>query len=272
MAESLRLRTIPRRRASSPLLEGTVFLMARAIRILPPTASDSAAKPPIGEPLADVAYFRVKAAIVEGALPPGLLASEQQIASRLGMSRTPVHQALVRLEQEGWMEVIPRRGVRVAPISPNDMRDIYDALLALEVAAVGRLSLQSSHESETTLLTLEKVCDEADKALERHDLLGWAAADDRFHTLLVDSSGNRHIARLARSVMEQVQRARLLTLKLRPRPSASNADHRSILEAIKTHDSALACDRMRAHRQRGIDVLIPILEALSTHSQFLHTR
>lgn len=246
--------------------------MARAIRVLPPTASNSAAKPPIGEPLADVAYFRVKAAIVEGALPPGLLASEQQIASRLGMSRTPVHQALVRLEQEGWMEVIPRKGVRVAPISPSDMRDIYDALLALEVAAVSRLSMQSSHESEATLRTLEMVCDEADQALERHDLLGWAAADDRFHTLLVDSSGNRHIARLARSVMEQVQRARLLTLKLRPRPSASNADHRSILDAIKTHDSVLACDRMRTHRQRGIDVLIPILEALSTHSQFLHTR
>lgn len=170
------------------------------------------------------------------------------------------------------MEVIPRKGVRVAPISPSDMRDIYDALLALEVAAVSRLSMQSSHESEATLRTLEMVCDEADQALERHDLLGWAAADDRFHTLLVDSSGNRHIARLARSVMEQVQRARLLTLKLRPRPSASNADHRSILDAIKTHDSVLACDRMRTHRQRGIDVLIPILEALSTHSQFLHTR
>lgn len=243
--------------------------MSRPTRTLPPTPV-GLTEAGTGEPLTDIAYRRIKAAILDGALPPSLLASEQQLASRLAMSRTPVHQAIVRLEQEGWIELLPRRGVMIAPISATDMHDIYEALLALEVAAVRRLTSWGAPDSDPTLAALEQACDDADVALEKGDLSAWAAADDRFHASLVDLSGNRHITRLARVVMEQAQRARLLTLKLRPRPSASNADHRAILQAIKARDPDLACERMRAHRQRGMDVLLPILEALSTKPSFLH--
>ena len=76
--------------------------------------------------------------------------------------------------------------------------------------------------------------------------------------------------RLARCVLEQAQGACLFTLKLRRRPSASNADHRAILQAIKARDPDRACERMRAHRLRGMDVLLPLLEALSTNPSFLH--
>jgi DNA-binding GntR family transcriptional regulator len=247
-----------------------VPIMSRPTRTLPPTPVDALTETDPGEPLTDIAYRRIKAAILDGSLPPSLLVSEHQIATRLAMSRTPVHQAIVRLEQEGWIELLPRRGLLIAPVSAPDMLDVYEALLALEVAAVGRLTSRLTPENDPALLELEQACDDADAALEEGDLPGWAAADDRFHALLVDLSGNRHIARLARSVMEQAQRARLLTLKLRPRPNASNADHRAILEAIKARDQDLACARMRAHRQRGMDVLLPILEALSTKTGFLH--
>lgn len=243
--------------------------MSRPSRTLPPT-SVGLIEASSGEQLSDIAYRKIKGAILDGALPPGLLASEQQIASRLAMSRTPVHQAIVRLEQEGWIELLPRRGVMIVPISASDMHDVYEALLALEVAAVRRLTSSGAPENDPTLLTLEQACDDGDAALEKGDLPAWAAADDRFHASLVDLSGNRHITRLARAVMEQAQRARLLTLKLRPRPSVSNADHRAILQAIKARDPNLACERMRAHRQRGMDVLLPILEALSTKTSFLN--
>jgi DNA-binding GntR family transcriptional regulator len=243
--------------------------MSRPTRTLPPTSVDLT-EAGTGEPLTDIAYRRIKAAILEGALPPSLLASEQQIATRLAMSRTPVHQAIVRLHQEGWIELQPRRGVIIAPISASDMHDIYEALLALEVAAVRRLTSLGAPDSDPMLLALEKACDDGDAALEKGDLQAWAAADDRFHASLVDLSGNRHITRLVRVVMEQAQRARLLTLKLRPRPSASNADHRAILQAIRVGDPDLACECMRLHRQRGMDVLLPILEAISTDKSFLH--
>ena len=243
--------------------------MSRPSRTLPPTPV-GLSQAQTAEPLTDMAYRRIKAAILDGSLPPSLLASEQQIATRLAMSRTPVHQAIVRLEQEGWVELLPRRGVMIAPISAPDMHDVYEALLALEVAAVRRLTSWGAPQSDPTLSALEKSCDDGDAALKNGDLTAWAAADDRFHASLVDLSGNRHITRLARAVMEQAQRARLLTLKLRPLPSVSNADHRAILQAIKAAEPDLACERMRAHRQRGMDVLLPILEALSTKTSFLN--
>jgi DNA-binding GntR family transcriptional regulator len=243
--------------------------MARPTRVLPPTDDAPAPETALNEPLADVAYGRIKAAILEGSLPPGLLASEQQIATRLAMSRTPVHEAIVRLVQEGWIEMLPRRGVMIVGISATDMHDVYEALMALEVAAVGRLAARSASDEDLAVRALEQVCDDAEAALGKNDLAAWAIADDKFHVLLVDLSGNRHIHRLARLLMEQVQRARSLTLKLRPWPSASNADHRDILAAIRNRDQALACERMRAHRQRGIDVLLPILEALATRPNFL---
>jgi DNA-binding GntR family transcriptional regulator len=244
--------------------------MARPKRTLPSTPADpSSDDGPTGEPLTDLAYRKIKAAILDGALPPSLLASEQQIAARLSVSRTPVHQAIVRLEQEGWIQLLPRRGVQIAPISAADMHDVYEALLALEVTAVGRLASKVFPEGDPALSALEEACNDAEAALEQGDLPAWAAADARFHTLLVDSSGNRHIARLARSVLEQAQRARQLTLKLRPRPSSSNDDHRGILEALKAGNQALARERMQAHRERGMAVLLPILEALATKTSFL---
>jgi DNA-binding GntR family transcriptional regulator len=245
--------------------------MSRPKRVLP--ATDSVSDPILEgastEPLTTLAYRKIKSAILDGALPPNLLASEQQIATRLGMSRTPVHQAIALLEQEGWIELLPRRGVRISPISAADMHDVYEALLALEVAAVGRLASKTFPPGDKTLAALEEACNDAEAALERGDLSAWSTADARFHTLLVDSSGNRHLARLTRGVSEQAQRARQLTLKLRPRPSSSNADHRAILEALKAADQKLACSRMRAHRERGMAVLLPILEALATKSGFL---
>lgn len=248
--------------------------MARPKKTLPAIPSDS-------EPVADgavvvnaesltgVAYRKIKAAILDGSLSPGLLASEQQVATRLTMSRTPVHQAMVRLEQDGWIRLLPRRGLQIAPISPTDMNDVYEALLALEVAAVGRLASRPLQERDPALAKLEQACKDGEAALGREDLAAWAAADARFHTLLVDFSGNVHIARLARSVLEHAQRARQVTLKLRPRPSSSNDDHRAILDAIRASDPSLARARMQAHRERGMQVLLPILDALAMKSSFL---
>src|SRR6476661_4705029 len=82
--------------------------------------------------LVDDAYRALKNAIRENVFPPGYQGSEQEIASKLGMSRTPVHEAIIRLQEEGLVRVITRRGILVCPISPEDMREIYDIIIALE--------------------------------------------------------------------------------------------------------------------------------------------
>src|SRR5271166_6780242 len=81
------------------------------------------------------AYDALKEAIRNNVFPPGYQGSEKEIATQLGMSRTPVHEAIIRLQEEGLVRVLPRRGVVVSVISPNDMREIYEVIIALETAS-----------------------------------------------------------------------------------------------------------------------------------------
>src|SRR3954451_23592177 len=90
--------------------------------------------------LVDDAYRALKAAIRDNVFPPGYQGSEQEIASRLGMSRTPVHEAIIRLQEEGLVRVLARRGVVVSPIAPEDMAEIYDVIIALESMAAELLA------------------------------------------------------------------------------------------------------------------------------------
>ena len=88
--------------------------------------------------LVEAAYRALKAAIRENVFPPGHQAAEPEIAEQLGMSRTPVHEAIIRLQEEGLVQVLPRRGVLVCPISADDIREIYDVLIAVEGMAAAR--------------------------------------------------------------------------------------------------------------------------------------
>lgn len=244
--------------------------MARTPRTLPTFACLEGVIAETGsEPLTDVAYRRIKAAILDGGLPPGLQAAEQQIAVQLGMSRTPVHMAIVRLQHEGWITLSARRGLVIAPIVPEDIQHIYETLMALEGTAVARLARRPAGIEDGVDLRITQACEATERALEHDDLAAWSHADGRFHDLLVEASGNPHLARLARFVMEQAQRARNLTLRLRPRPTISNADHRLILERILARDEVGARAALDAHRTRGIQTLVPILTAISQPSRFL---
>jgi DNA-binding GntR family transcriptional regulator len=246
--------------------------MARTPRTLPSTAElAEGTHDQVAEPLAEIAYRRIKAAILDGSLPPGLQAAEQQIAVQLGMSRTPVHMAIVRLQHDGWITLSARRGLVIAPIVPNDLQHIYETLMALEGTAVARLARRPAGDDDGIDTRITQACEATELALTQDDLSAWSEADGRFHHLLVEASGNPHLAQMARFVMEQAQRARNLTLRLRPRPEASNADHRLILQRILARDPAGARAALEAHRNRGIETLVPILAAMSQPRKFLHS-
>ena len=90
--------------------------------------------------LVEAAYRALKVAIRDNVYPPGHQAAEPEIAEQLGMSRTPVHEAIIRLQEEGLVQVLPRRGVLICPISADDIREIYDVLIAVEGMAAARLA------------------------------------------------------------------------------------------------------------------------------------
>ena len=98
--------------------------------------------------LVDAAYEQIRRRILDNVWPPGHRALEQEVALALGMSRTPVREALMRLQNEGLVEVIPRHGMRVLPVSPTDMREIYQILTALECMAAELLARRKPGEGE----------------------------------------------------------------------------------------------------------------------------
>jgi DNA-binding GntR family transcriptional regulator len=208
------------------------------------------------------AYRSLKDAIRDNVFAPGFQGSEQEIALRLGMSRTPVHEALIRLQEEGLVRVLPKRGVMVCALSPDDMREVYDVIIALEGVAAELLAGMPEMARKPALAALEAINTEMKSALQQNDLVAWARADDRFHRTLIDRCGNRRVARLANTIMDQSHRARMMTLRLRPKPTRSMTEHQAITTAIRKGDSAEAASRTRQHRQRARDELLPLLDRL----------
>jgi len=201
--------------------------------------------------------------IVTNRLPPGSHHLEVELAAMLGMSRTPVREAAIILEGQGLVEVVPRRGVRVLPISPRDMDEIYSVLTELESLAA--LELARRRPSDADLARLHALIDEMEDALSRDDRTTWADADDRFHELLVALAGNRRLEQVVTAFSDQVRRARLLTLFIRPRPDQSNADHRALVEAIAEGDADRAREIHRDHRMRAKNLMMGLLERHGFH-------
>ncbi|MES2601349.1 MAG: GntR family transcriptional regulator [Pseudomonadota bacterium] len=223
-------------------------------------------KTPTAEPLAKApslvadAYQALKDAIRDNAFAPGYQGSEQEIALRLGMSRTPVHEALIRLQEEGLVRVLPKRGVTVLALSPDDMREVYDVIIALEGMAAELIAAMSAKDRRPMVAALESINAEMKAALQRDELDAWARADDRFHRTLIDGSGNMRLARLANTIMDQSHRARMMTLRLRAKPTKSLKEHQAIIAAIKNGDSTLSCSEAQNHRRRARSELLPLLD------------
>jgi DNA-binding GntR family transcriptional regulator len=209
--------------------------------------------------LVEDAYKALKDAIRNNVFPPGYQGSEQEIALRLGMSRTPVHEAIIRLQEDGLVRVLSKRGVTVCPLAPEDIREIYEVIIAIEAMAAELLAALPDEERHLVADELEEATSDMEQALRDDDLLAWAAADDLFHRTLVERCRNRRIRRIAQTVTDQAHRARMLTLRLRSRPAGSIAAHRDIIAAIRKGNAAAAHHHARQHRIGARDELVPLI-------------
>ena len=205
----------------------------------------------------DQAYRALKQMILDNRLSPGTHLLELEVADLLGMSRTPVREAMVRLGHEGLIALRARHGMRVLPISPEDMEEIYQILTALEAAAAEIVAAKPL--SERGLNLLKRAIRDMTKALEADDLEGWAEADERFHKLLIELAGNKRLAALVNLHWEQAHRVRMVTLRLRPKPTSSMMDHSALVAAIESGKSAAARRIHREHRRRAGKMLIGLL-------------
>ena len=208
--------------------------------------------------LVDDAYEQIRRRILDNIWPPGHRALEQEVALALGMSRTPVRESLMRLQNEGLVEVIPRHGMRVLPVSPSDMGEIYQILTALECLAAELLALRKPTAKE--LEPLVAATRAMDTALKAEDLDAWAEADERFHAHLLELAGNRQLQATVLNYWDRAHRARMFTLRLRPKPVNSTKEHMQMVERLRAGDASGAAAVTRAHRERARRELVAIFE------------
>jgi len=209
-------------------------------------------------PFAERAYREIRRRILDNELPAGTTLLEQELAELLNMSRTPVREAMVRLAEDGMVEIRPRHGMRVLPVSADDMQEIYQILTALEAEAAEEIARRGLAPEQ--IEALRGAVAEMEHALEADDLVRWAKADERFHRLLLESCPNRRLRGIVSQFWDQSHRVRMLTLRLRPKPVTSNADHLALVQALEQGDAEGARRIHREHRVRHGRMLVEILK------------
>lgn len=213
----------------------------------------------------DDVYDTIRRKVLDSELTPGSQILEQELAVMLGVSRTPIREALIRLQNEGLVEVIPRHGVRILPMSISDMREIYDVLISLEPRAAELLAIRGASAAE--LAELKDACKRMKDALKRGDMEDWALADEVFHLNIVQLSGNKRLADIVLNCWDKVHRARYFTLRLRkhPHPMKSIEEHYEIIDAIRRGDARGASEIYRQHRERGLREQTDVLTTFRIH-------
>jgi DNA-binding GntR family transcriptional regulator len=188
----------------------------------------------------------------------GYQAMEQELADELGVSRTPVREALIRLQRDGLVKVVPRHGMRVLPISFSDIQEIYQILTSLEALAVELAAARQLSPKELDIL--ERSTRKMNEAHEKSDIRAWAQADEDFHCNLVDLSGNRNLVEVVDNFWSRAKRARLTMLSLRKSTAESTQEHARLVEAIRKGEPAEARAILENHRRRGITNLTKLME------------
>ena len=199
--------------------------------------------------LADSAYGTLKRDILDFRLAPGDRFTETEIADRLRVSRTPVREALFRLEREGYLEVRQRNGWLVKPLDFNTLDHFYELRSVLEAAAVQSLCASASAaERQRALRPLADIW-LVDPSERSGDCERLANLDERFHIDLVAAAGNPEIARVHRAATERIRIVRRLDFTLPERIGKTYEEHAAILEAALAGDAARSVALLHAHIQ-----------------------
>jgi DNA-binding GntR family transcriptional regulator len=206
--------------------------------------------------LADQAYDIFKTAILHCDLEPGLHIAQSQLAEKYNLGITPTREALKRLEQEGYVQSIPRFGYLVSPISPLDVAEIYELRLILESAAV-RLAVQ-----RITPEQIKTLQEQANFTYTYHDTQSYCIFLDKnreFHAQIALLSGNKRLAETIARLLNEMTRIFHLGLDLRDSADEMRTEHLTLVEALARQDiqgdEKIVCDQIQRSRQRVLQVL-----------------
>lgn len=201
----------------------------------------------LAPPAAEVAYQHVKDDLLAGRLPAGEMLSEGDVAAALGISRTPVREAFLRLAADGWLRLFPRRGALVVPVAPGEAEAVVDARLLLEGNAV-RTVVASPEVRAVLVGTLRDLVDRQRGALDAGDLELYAQHDAAFHQQIVAAGGNPVLAEFAATLRERQRRMIALSVGATgERAPGFVAEHEHLVAAIERGDADGFAAALRTH-------------------------
>ncbi len=195
-------------------------------------------------PLRDVVFNTLRQAILKGELAPGERLMEIQLADRLGVSRTPIREAIRKLELEGLVLMIPRKGAEVARISEKSLRDVLEVRRSLEELAI---ELACQRMDTEAVEELEKKQEEFRNAVLNGNAMEIAETDEAYHDVIFKGTCNDRLVQMINNLREQMYRYRLEYIKDKDKRQALVTEHESILEAVRKGHIMDAKEAMREH-------------------------
>jgi len=204
-------------------------------------------------PLRDVVFRTLREAILQGELKPGERLMEIQLANRLGVSRTPIREAIRMLELEGLVIMIPRKGAIVAEITEKNLIDVLEVRRVLEQLAA---ELAAERINDESIAALEKAASEFERKLKNGSVNEIARADEAFHYIIHESAGNQKLLLLLKNFREQMYRYRVEYLKQKDQYDKLIEEHRMIYQKIAEHDQQGAAKAMFTHIDRQQQIML----------------
>ena len=200
-------------------------------------------------PLRDVVFNTLRQAILIGELKPGERLMELHLADRLGVSRTPVREAIRRLELEGLVTMIPRKGAEVARITEKSMSDVLEVRRTLDALCA---ELACDRITPESLAALKKACDHFEQCIGTHEAKKIAEADVSLHDIIVEATGNQRLIQMVHNLSEQMYRYRFEYIKDSSQHDTLVKEHRIIYQSIvdKDKDTAAAAARLHIDNQK----------------------
>lgn len=210
-------------------------------------------------PLRDVVFNTLRQAILKGELKPGERLMEIQLAQRLGVSRTPIREAIRKLELEGLVVMIPRKGAEVAKITEKSMQDVLEVRRALEGLAI---QLACGRITKEEIGDLEVKGKKFVEAVQTGDLVLMAEADEAFHTVIYHATQNDRLIYILNNLREQMYRYRVEYIKDTNIHPIILKEHEEIIKTVKKHDEEGAFRAMRTHIDNQEEAIRKYIKAL----------
>lgn len=209
------------------------------------------------KPLRELVFESLREAIIGGQLRPGERMMEIQLAEEMGVSRTPVREAIRKLELEGLVVMIPRKGAYVAGLSLKDITDVFEIRRAVEGLAA---ELAAERITDDELETLERYLVIIAEQIEEGDLNKVVETDTKFHTLLYQASRNNRLTQIINNLREQIQRFRTTSLAYPGRMKNALEEHRRIVEAISSRDGEQARRIAQEHIENAENSMMSMIQ------------